>query len=291
MKASFAVIDLAPEANSQDVGGCIGDDALAIQTLPVPKNTAAIDGRQPSFQVTWAGSPDDIAEAQRLRFRVFVRELGARLSLPHDAPAEHDIDPFDAFCDHLLIRAYGGPQHGEVVATCRVLDPEGACKAGGLYADKEFDLAPLRDLLPHTVEMGRVCIDPAWRNGLLVMAMWRAVGETMTRRNLCTMIGCASVTLLDGGELAAQLWRRLKSTHLVPQARRIRPWTALRLGCDDDSRPAEVPTLMKGYLRCAGKLLGPPAIDEDFNTADFPMIVHLADLPSRYTKRVFASTE
>ena len=144
MKASFAVIDLAPEANSQDVGGCIGDDALAIQTLPVPKNTAAIDGRQPSFQVTWAGSPDDIAEAQRLRFRVFVRELGARLSLPHDAPAEHDIDPFDAFCDHLLIRAHGGPQHGEVVATCRVLDPEGACKAGGLYADKEFDLAPLR---------------------------------------------------------------------------------------------------------------------------------------------------
>lgn len=244
----------------------------------------------PSFRITWASSPEDIAAAQRLRFRVFVGELGARLQLPHSVPAAHDVDSFDAFCDHLLVRAHGGSQDGAVIATCRLLTPEGACRAGGLYTDSEFDLAPLRDLLPNALEMGRVCIDPAWRNGLLVMAMWRAVGEQMASRNLETMIGCSSVTLSDGGELAAQLWRRLKSTHLVPSARQIRPWSALRLSCEEEGRPAEVPTLMKGYLRCGGKLLGPPAIDEDFNTADFPMIVHLADLPSRYSKRVFVST-
>lgn len=256
---------------------------LATTDLPRP------DARVPTFSVSWAVRQDEIAEAQRLRYRIFAGELGAKLNPPADAPPQHDVDEFDAFCNHLLVRAHTGSQIGKVVATCRLMTPEGAEGAGGLYTAGEFDLHPISSLLPRVIEMGRVCIEPEWRNGLLVMAMWRAIGERMAVQNLQTMIGCASVGLSDGGELAAQLWRRLKSTHMVPATQQVRPRSALVLSSIGANAIGEMPTLMKGYLRCGGKLLGPPAIDPAFNTADFPMIVNLGDLPNRYTKRVFSA--
>lgn len=244
-----------------------------------------------SFEPTWARSKADIAEAQRLRFRVFVGELGARLAASPEIPVLHDVDAFDDYCDHLLIRAQGGPQHGVLIATCRLLTPEGASRAGGLYTNAEFDLHPLRELLPKTVELGRLCVDAAWRNGLLVMAMWKAVGEQMMRRNFDTIIGCTSVSLADGGELASHLWLRLKSTSLAPKELRVQPRTAFVLLTCIERKSVQVPPLMKGYLRCGGRVLGPPAIDPAFNTADFPMLLHVADMPSRYARRVLPLVE
>jgi putative hemolysin len=46
----------------------------------------------------------------------------------------------------------------------------------------------------------------------------------------------------------------------------------------------EPPALIKGYLRLGSKVLGPPAWDPDFNSADLPMMMQIADLPSRYRK-------
>ncbi|MEO8135985.1 MAG: GNAT family N-acyltransferase [Betaproteobacteria bacterium] len=253
-------------------------------------DTDANAGAHPrSFGIDWAKSPEDIAEAQRLRFKVFVGEMGARLQTPADSPVDHDIDVFDSFCDHLLVRAAGAAQHGEVVATCRVLSPDGARRAGSLYTEHEFDLASVSDLLPHSLELGRVCVDPAWRNGFVVMAIWRELGKQMADQHLDTLIGCSSITLRDGDDTAARLWHRLKRTHLVAHGRQVRPWIALAMAADDEDLPVAVPALLKGYLRCGSKLLGPPAIDTAFNTADFPMLMRLSDLPSRYGKRIFGA--
>ncbi|MBC7958018.1 MAG: GNAT family N-acetyltransferase [Cytophagales bacterium] len=229
-------------------------------------------------------------EAQRLRYRVFAGEMGACLQAAPGVPPAHDDDPFDAFCGHLVVRAQNNVRHGEVIATCRVLAPEGARCAGSLYTDSEFDLGPLRDLLPRTMEMGRVCVDPAWRNGLVVMALWRELGDYMLQQGMQSMIGCSSVSMSDGGELAARLWHRLKLTHLVAAERQVRPRRALPLPRIEDGVTAAVPALIKGYLRCGGKLLGPPAVDAAFNTADFPMMLQLQDMPARYSRRIFGAS-
>jgi putative hemolysin len=52
----------------------------------------------------------------------------------------------------------------------------------------------------------------------------------------------------------------------------------------DASLDVEPPALIKGYLRLGAKVLGPPAWDPDFNSADLPMMMRIADLPSRYRK-------
>ena len=237
------------------------------------------------FEVVWARDDDEVRQAQQLRYVVFADEMGARLSVPHGSPPGHDIDMFDAYCEHLLVRAAGtADQPGPVVGTYRVLTPAAAKRVGGLYSETEFDLTRLRPLRAKMVELGRSCVHPEWRSGGAILALWGALAEFMVRNELDTMIGCASVSMRDGGHVAASLWEQLRQTHLAPIERQVRPRLPLPVEELRRDLNVEAPALIKGYLRCGAKVLGPPAWDPDFNTADLPMLMRIADLPSRYRK-------
>lgn len=238
------------------------------------------------FDVAWACDEDDVREAQRLRYRVFVGEMGARLAVPVGSPEGHDSDMFDPFCEHLLVRALGDApgERGPVIGTYRVLTPTAARRVGGLYSDTEFDLTRLRPLRDRMVELGRSCVHPEWRSGGVILALWGALGEFMQRNGLETMVGCASVGMRDGGHVAASLWEQLRQTHLAPIEWQARPRLALPVDELRSDLPVEPPALIKGYLRCGARLLGPPAWDPNFNTADLPMMMRLQDLPDRYRK-------
>ena len=241
-----------------------------------------------AFEVIWARDEDDVRAAQRLRFRVFAEEMGARLTTAPGGLAQHDIDMFDPYCEHLLVRAKTqrdmAPGEGPVIGTYRVLTPAAAKRVGGLYADTEFDLTQLRPLRSKMVELGRSCVHPDWRCGGVIMALWGALGEFMTRNQLDTMVGCASVSMRDGGHVAASLWEQLRTTHLAALEWQVRPRLALPVEELRRDLRTEPPALIKGYLRCGAKVLGPPAWDPDFNSADLPLLMRICDLPARYRK-------
>jgi putative hemolysin len=171
-----------------------------------------------------------------------------------------------------------------VIGTYRVLTPDSARRIGGLYSETEFDLTRLRPLRSTMVELGRSCVHPAWRSGGAILALWGALAEFMVRNKLDTMVGCASVSMRDGGHFAASLWEQLRHTHLAPIELQVRPRLALPVDELQHDLVVEAPALIKGYLRCGAKVLGPPAWDPDFNTADLPMLMRIADLPQRYRK-------
>lgn len=241
-----------------------------------------------ALDAVWARDEDDVRQAQQLRHLVFADEMGASLTVPAGSPAGHDIDIFDPFCEHLLVRtrtADGEP--GRVIGTYRVLTPANAQRVGGLYSDGEFDLTRLRPLRPKMVELGRSCVHPDWRSGGVILTLWAALAEFMHRNELDTMIGCASVGMRDGGHFAASLWDRLRLTHLAPVQWQVTPRLALPIEELQNDLQVEAPALIKGYLRCGAKVLGPPAWDPDFNTADLPMLLRIEDLPARYRKHFF----
>ncbi|OGB82945.1 MAG: ornithine-acyl-ACP acyltransferase, partial [Burkholderiales bacterium RIFOXYD2_FULL_59_8] len=215
-------------------------------------------------------------------YRVFADEMGARLSTTLPG---HDVDLFDNYCEHLLVRDTASQ---EVVGTYRVLTPAQAKRVGGTYSDTEFDLVRLRALRERMVELGRSCVHPDHRHGGVIMALWGALAEFMVRNQLDTMIGCASIPMLHngvvGGDVAASIWQQLKSTHLAPIEFHVRPRLALPVEQLDSSLAVEPPALIKGYLRLGAKVLGAPAWDPDFNTADLPMLMRIGDLPARYRK-------
>jgi putative hemolysin len=242
------------------------------------------------LEATWARHADELEAAQRLRWRVFAEEMGARLAPPAGTPPGLDVDVFDRHCEHLLVRTVATDDAApQVVGTYRVLTPAAARLTGGLYSDTEFDLTRLRALRPQMVELGRSCVDTAWRSGGVILLLWASLGEFMERNRLQTMVGCASVTMRDGGHVAASLWRRLSQSHLADIACRVHPRLPLPVEELRDDLEVEPPPLIKGYLRCGAKVLGPPAWDPDFGTADLPLMLRLADLPAAYRRRFGAS--
>ena len=264
---------------------------LVPSLAPAAHATAARDRAPRTALVTcWARHADEVRAAQQLRWRVFAEDMGARLTPPAGTPAGHDVDLFDAHCEHLLVRTVETDDApSRVVGTYRVLAPSAARRLGGLYSDTEFDLTRLRTLRPRMVELGRSCTDAAYRNGGVILLLWSSLAEFMQRNGLDLAIGCASVPMRDGGHVAASLWQQLSERHLAPIERRVRPRLPLPVDELRSDLAVEAPPLIKGYLACGAKLLGAPAWDPDFGTADLPMLLDLAELPEAYRRRFLAA--
>jgi putative hemolysin len=238
------------------------------------------------IEVLWARHQDEVREAQRLRHAVFAGEMGARLQTPLPG---HDIDLFDDFCEHLLVRDTASR---EVVGTYRVLTPAQARRIGSTYSDTEFDLTRLRHLRDRMVETGRACVHPQHRQGGVILALWGALAAFMQRNRLDTMVGCASIPLhhagangIEGaGHAAASIWNQLRDKHLAPIEFHVRPRLPLPLERFDGGLDVAPPALIRGYLRLGAEVLGPPAWDPDFNSADLPMMLRIDKLPLRYRR-------
>ena len=234
------------------------------------------------IQVSWARHQDEVREAQRLRYQVFAVEMGARLVCKIPG---HDMDLFDDYCEHLLVR---DEVTQEVIGTYRALTPTQAKRAGSTYSDLEFDLTRLRTLRSRMVELGRSCVHAEHRQGAVIMALWGALAQFMSRNQLDTMIGCASIPMqhngTPSGHAAASIWRQLRETHLAAIDWHVIPRLALPVDQLDNSLTVEPPALIRGYLRLGAKVLGAPAWDPDFNSADLPMMMRISDLPLRYRK-------
>lgn len=247
-----------------------------------PQLAATTEVKRSSLIVSWAKHNDEVRQAQRLRFKVFAEEMGARLDTTSPG---HDVDLFDNYCEHLLVR---DSISNKVVGTYRVLTPAQAKRVGSTYSDIEFDLTRLRGLRDRMVELGRSCVHPDYRHGGVIMALWGALAEFMVRNKLDTMIGCASIPMLHNGivsgDVAASIWQQLKQTHMAPIEHHVRPRLPLPVERLDSSLAVDPPALIKGYLRLGAKILGAPAWDPDFNSADLPMMMRINDLPLRYRK-------
>jgi putative hemolysin len=120
------------------------------------------------------------------------------------------------------------------------------------------------------------------------MALWGALFEFMERNRLDVMIGCASIPMLHNGvvtgDAAASIWRQLRATHLAEIQYHVRPRLPLPVEELENELSVEPPALIKGYVRLGAKVLGAPAWDPDFNTADLPMMMQISNIPARYRR-------
>lgn len=248
------------------------------------------DSPHTRLRVHWAQHLDEVRQAQRLRYTVFKGEMGAHI---HTPLAGHDVDAFDDYCEHLLVT---DTNSGMVVGTYRALVPAQAQRLGRLYSDAEFDLAPLAALRPQLVELGRSCVHADYRGGSVILALWSALADFMEQRHLHTMMGCASISMHHAGQpagwAATCIWQHIQhSPYLAAEQYRITPHTPLpptHTPTVADAAHTEQPALLKGYLRLGARVLGAPAWDKDFQTADLPVMLHLSDITPRY-RRLIAS--
>ncbi|MBU3642099.1 GNAT family N-acyltransferase [Polynucleobacter sp. Fuers-14] len=234
--------------------------------------------KKPAFQIVWASTTGEIKEVQRLRYKVFAEEMGA--NLPKNAQGL-DVDEFDSYCDHLLIRDQDSLK---VVGTYRILPPHKAQEIGRLYSDSEFDLSRIDHLRPKLVELGRSCVHQDYRSGAVIMALWSGLAQYMQKNGYEIMLGCASIPMADGGHFAASLYNSLGNDQMAPTEFHAFPRLPLPLDKLNGGLEVQPPPLIKGYLKLGAKICSSPAWDPDFNTADLLTMLRLSEINPRYAK-------
>lgn len=256
----------------------MANKTIAQQEYIFNNDSKLITREQPSqrkLYVSLARTQAEIEEAQRLRYKVFAEEMGAQLS----GTGSLDIDGFDQFCDHLIVRDSGTNQ---VIGTYRILSPTKANEAGGYYSAGEFDLSRLAHLSDRMVEVGRACVHQNYRNGGTITMLWAGLAKYMQIHNYEYMIGCGSISMSDGGHLAASLYHKLQDEYLSPLEYRVFAHNPLPINSLNTDLQVACPPLIKGYLRLGAYICGEPAWDPYFNTADMLVMLPLSRINPRY---------
>ena len=234
------------------------------------------------FRVSLAVMPEDLVECQRLRYDGFNLELGEGLS--SSDRSGHDIDPFDSFCDHLMVRDL---ESGKLVGTYRLQTGEVARRTLGYYGNQRFDFSVYDRVRKHVLELGRACVHIDYRNIMVLHALWKGIAVYATRQESRYLIGCSSISSQDENYGVA-MYDSLKEKYLVAPSLRTAPQPGHE--CHSTGAAVEVsrpPRLFRAYLEISGRICGPPAIDREFKTIDFLTLVDLANLPDRVLTRFF----
>ncbi len=260
---------------------------IVAATLPEAPWFAEI--RAGNLGVRMAERRDEIDAVQALRYRVFYEEMGAAPS-PEARARHRDFDEYDGVADHVVVidHTRGSGAKG-VVGTYRLIQPAAAGRVGRFYSAGEYDIGCLLHLPGRLLELGRSCVDAGYRNRAVMQLLWRGLAAYVFSHQIDLMFGCASLPGTDPDALSAEL-TYLYQHHLAPPALRPRALPGRyidmrRLDPDalDPKRAlAQLPPLVKGYLRLGGFIGDGAVIDHQFNTTDVAVVVKTDLVTDKY---------
>jgi len=245
----------------------------------------------PQFECRLAAGEDELAAAQRLRYRVFVAELGGDGALV-DHENQLERDRFDPFFDHLLLFDHSRDQHpdGPVVGVYRLMTDEGARRAGCFYSESEYDLTSLKASGRKLLELGRSCLHEDYRGGMAMYHLWNALADYVRARDIEVLFGVASFHGTDVEPLKEAL-SMLHHNHLAPEDLRVRAqpeaFQAMDLLEKSDINRKQamltIPALIKAYLRLGGFVGEGAFVDHAFNTTDVCLLMDTKRMNERKT--------
>jgi putative hemolysin len=250
---------------------------------------AKVTDDAPFASIRLAQTPDEVREAQKLRYKVFYEEYGA-IPNPLMSQEKRDFDDFDDIADHLIvINTENGKT--QIVGTYRLLRQDVAEKHAGFYSSSEYDLTPLLKTGSSLLELGRSCVLAEFRTKPILNLLWQGIADYVSDHEVEFLLGCACFPGTDVSALEEQLsylhhFHRA-SDDIRPVALKERYVNMNIIPKEDiDERKVfnSLPPLIKGYLR-AGAMIGDGAvIDSQFNTTDVCIVAQTKFIADRYRK-------
>lgn len=241
------------------------------------------------YQVKLADCAEEVAAAQRLRFRVFVEEMGAEAT-PDQRAERREWDAFDGWFDHLLLvdrASSAGDPLDRVVGAYRLLRDEVARSGPGFYGASEYDLGPILSDGRRSLELGRSCVAKEHRGGPAMHLLWNGIAEYVLDRRIEILFGVASFAGADPAPYAEAL-AYLHRHHLAPEDLRVRAraeaYVAMETPGEIDERRARkmIPPLINAYLRLGGWVGEGAFVDRRFNTVDVCVVMDTTRMTERY---------
>ena len=255
----------------------------------IPPSVSMGELRSGSLGVRVATTPGELDAVQALRYRIFYDEMGATPNA-EAAASRRDRDEFDAVADHLMVVDHAiGPGPEGVVATYRMIREPAAASLGGFYSADEYDISAVTSFPGQVLELGRSCVDAAYRGRSAMQLLWRGLAAYVFLNRIDLMFGCASLPGTDPDAVATEL-SYLYHSHLAPPELRPRALAARYVDMqridpmtlDGRRALALLPPLIKGYLRLGGFVGDGAVIDRQFNTIDIAIVVKTDLVTDKY---------
>lgn len=253
-------------------------------------------GRVGSLEIRLAQTEREIRKAQRLRYKIFYKEMAAKPD-PQTKFTRRDADAFDAICDHLLVLDHDSPKkkfrrkEPRIVGTYRLLRQDMANLYGGFYSAAEFDIQPLLDR--HSgkrfLELGRSCVLKDYRTKRTIELLWQGIWAYVQIHQIDVMIGCASLAGTDPEELAEPL-TFLSKLGQAPEEWQVDAWPEIAIplmqtdpdGLNDKKALRQLPPLLKAYMRIGCYFGNSAMVDYQFGTTDVFIIMPIDKIDLKY---------
>jgi L-ornithine Nalpha-acyltransferase len=245
------------------------------------------------YRVKLAETEAERLGAQRLRYRVFIEEMGADAS-PDQLMARREWDAFDPFADHLILLDQCADLEDpldRVAGVYRLMRRAAARRGLGFYGASEFDLSPIEAVDRESVELGRSCVALDHRGGAAMHLLWNGLAQYVLDREIELLFGAASFPGSDPAPVAEAL-SYLHHNHLAPPDLRVRARPGARL--EMDMMPAaaiepgralrSVPPLIKAYLRLGGVVGDGAWIDHAFKTIDVCVLMDTGAMKAKHRR-------
>jgi L-ornithine Nalpha-acyltransferase len=241
-----------------------------------------------------AQSPQEIAAAQRLRYKVFYEEYNA-VADEETLRTRMDVDEFDTIADHLIVVDLSLPEGIEqIVGTYRLLRRDVAEKFGKFYTSGEFDIQPMLNSYKNVLELGRSCVLPPYRTSPILQKLWQGIAQYISKYDIDLMFGCGSLYGTDTQALASQLsylyHHHLAKPEVCPIARPER-YVEMNILPKEQLDIKRVfmglPPLIKGYLRIGCSIGNGAVIDHQWNSTDVCIVMPTKVLAEKYVKHYY----
>lgn len=238
------------------------------------------------FEIKLAQTEEEKNQAYRLRYEIFLRELGNKArSLPEEG-IETDI--YDESCDHLLVI---DNRKNLVVGTYRLLSGSKVDPKIGFYAERIFEINKIKDLGKNILELGRSCVHKDYREGQIIKLLWEGIAQYIQQNRIRYLFG--SVRLLNTSQPeVSEAFSLIKAKYYAPESFRIKP---LKENIYKDLKEStsspdykkifhKLPALVKGYLRLGLKVCGPPAWDNHLGSVVLFILLDMDQVNPAYRK-------
>lgn len=238
------------------------------------------------YRVRIAASEQDLRRAQVLRHRAFGG-LGA---------GGQDSDAHDAHCVHFLVEDMGT---GGAVCCFRLLPLADGRDIGRSYSAQFYGLRALGAYDRPMIELGRFCVDPAYRDPDIIRIAWASLTRYVDAHGIRMMFGCSSFPGTDT-EIYRDAFALLRDRHLGPQcwlpgvkAPVIFPFAQQLQTRRPDLRLAQLrmPPLLRTYLLMGGWVSDHAVVDRQMNTLHVFTGVEIGAIPDIRKRLLRASAQ
>jgi putative hemolysin len=223
------------------------------------------------YVIKTAKNWEEVEPAFSLRHGVFYREVLGQSNL-----LSLDLENSDVFFDHIVIT---DKATGRCAGTCRlnIIEPNATA-----FSSAKFCIDKLRTTLSPSMEIGRLCLHPAFRKTELLALVREIIADYMEAAMCSHLFGFTSLPTMDKETIARACLYLSKHGHLYSDLA-VAPQEAYKIpyfqnhvtfvnnlsGNADDIRKDAITPLIMFFLQCGARFFGEPAFDRKMQCADF----------------------